>query len=140
MNLKAWSFQGSEIYSMVSKDQKENIICTKDECGETFYGRHTAQHPAALIPNNDKSLDPLRAKKTFVRKTFGHTAVSAIQASSLIFWIWQKEPKEKYPLQNSKAVGVKASQMEGGFSDSPMLQQAIKFTGAYIFSYFSSKT
>ena len=44
---------------MISKDQKENIICTKDECGETFYGRHTAQHPAAVIENNSKSLDPL---------------------------------------------------------------------------------
>ena len=39
---------------MISKDQKENIICTIDECGETFYGRHTAQHPAAVIINNNK--------------------------------------------------------------------------------------
>ena len=68
---------------MISKDQKENIICTIDECGETFYGRHTAQHPAAVIENNCKSLDPLRAKKTFVRKKLGHTVVSAIQASSV---------------------------------------------------------
>ena len=60
---------------MISKDQKENIICTIDECGETFYGRHTAQHPAAVIVNNNKSLDPLRAKKTFIRKKLGHTAV-----------------------------------------------------------------
>ena len=30
-----------------------------------------------------KSLDPLRAKKTFIRKKFGHTAVSAIKASSV---------------------------------------------------------
>ena len=29
-----------------------------------------------------KSLDPLRAKKTFIRKKLGHTAVSAIKASS----------------------------------------------------------
>ena len=28
-----------------------------------------------------KSLDPLRAKKTFIRKKLGHTAVSAIKAS-----------------------------------------------------------
>ena len=40
---------------MILKDQKENIICTKDECGETFYGRHTAQHPAAVKVNNNKS-------------------------------------------------------------------------------------
>ena len=46
-----------------------------------FYGRHTAQHPAAVIENNCKSLDPLRAKKIFVRKKLGHNAVSAIQAS-----------------------------------------------------------
>ena len=68
---------------MISKDQKENIICTIDECGETFYGRHTAQHPAAVIENNNKSLDPLRAKKTFIKKKLGHTAISAIQASSV---------------------------------------------------------
>ena len=30
-----------------------------------------------------KSLDPLKAKKTFVRKKLGHTAVSAIKASSV---------------------------------------------------------
>ena len=50
--------------------------------GETFYGRHTAQHPAAVIVNNNKSLDPLRAKKTFIRKKLGQTAVSGY--SSLI--------------------------------------------------------
>ena len=30
-----------------------------------------------------KGLDPLRAKKTFIRKKLGHTAVSAIKASSV---------------------------------------------------------
>ena len=30
-----------------------------------------------------KSLDPLRAKKTFIRKKLDHTVVSAIKASSL---------------------------------------------------------
>ena len=30
-----------------------------------------------------KSLDPLRAKKTFIRKKLGHTAVSATKASSV---------------------------------------------------------
>ena len=29
--------------------------------------------------NNKKSLDPLRAKKTFIRKKLGHTMVSAIK-------------------------------------------------------------
>ena len=50
---------------------------------ETFCGRLTAQHPATVIENNSKSLDPLRAKKTFIGKKLGHTAVSGIQASSL---------------------------------------------------------
>ena len=40
-----------------------------------------------------KSLDPLRAKKTFIRKKFGHTAVSA-KASSVTLKIWQKEPED----------------------------------------------
>ena len=68
---------------MISKGQNENIICIIVECGETFYGRHTAKHSAAVIVNNVKSLDPLRAKKTFIRKKLGQTAVSAIQASSV---------------------------------------------------------
>ena len=41
-----------------------------------------------------KSLDPLRAKKTFIRKKLGHTTVSAIKASSETLFIWQKEPEE----------------------------------------------
>ena len=39
------------------------------------------------------SLDPLRSKKIFIRKKLGHTAVSAIKASSVTLWSWQKEPK-----------------------------------------------
>ena len=31
-----------------------------------------------------KCLDPLRAKKTFIRKNLGHTMVSAIKASSTL--------------------------------------------------------
>ena len=41
-----------------------------------------------------KGLDPLRAKKTFIRKKLGHTMVSAIKASSVTLLIWQKEPEE----------------------------------------------
>ena len=41
-----------------------------------------------------KSLDPLRAKKRFIRKKLGHTAVSAIKASSVTLQIWQKEPED----------------------------------------------
>ena len=51
--------------------------------GRLFYGRHTSQHPAAVIANNNKNLDPLRGKNTFIRKKLGHTTVSAIQASSV---------------------------------------------------------
>ena len=32
---------------------------------------------------NNKKIDPLRANKTFIRKKLGHTAISAIQASSV---------------------------------------------------------
>ena len=41
-----------------------------------------------------KSLDPLRAKETFIRKKLGHTAVSAIKASSVTLKIWQKKPED----------------------------------------------
>ena len=41
-----------------------------------------------------KSLDPLRAKKTFIRKKLGHTMVSAINASTVTLKNWQKEPEE----------------------------------------------
>ena len=34
-----------------------------------------------------KSLDPLRAKKTFIRKKLGHTMVSAIKASSVTLYM-----------------------------------------------------
>ena len=38
--------------------------------------------------------DPLRAKKTFIKKKLGHTAVSAIKDSSVTLYIWQKKPEE----------------------------------------------
>ena len=41
-----------------------------------------------------KSLDSLRAKKTFIGKTLGRTMVSAVKASSVTLYIWQKEPEE----------------------------------------------
>ena len=53
-------FRVLRIYSMISKDQKLNIICTIDECGETFYGPHTTQHPAAVISNNNKKFGFIR--------------------------------------------------------------------------------
>ena len=54
MNLKDY-FRTLRIHSSISKYKKLNIICTKDECGETFYnrlyGRQTAQNqsPALVI-------------------------------------------------------------------------------------------
>ena len=47
-----------------------------------FYGRHTVQHPAAVITNDTKN-GYLREKKTFTRKQVGHSTVSAIQAPSV---------------------------------------------------------
>ena len=41
-----------------------------------------------------KSLDPLRAKKTFNRKKLSYTAVLASKASSVTLLTWQKEPEE----------------------------------------------
>ena len=41
-----------------------------------------------------KRLDPLRAKKTFIRKKLGHTAVSAFKASSVALLTGQKGPEE----------------------------------------------
>ena len=42
-----------------------------------------------------KSLDPSRAVQIFIRKKLGHSAVSAIRASSVTLEIWQMEPGEK---------------------------------------------
>ena len=46
------------------------------------------------MPMIIQSIDPLRAKKTFIRKKLGHTMVSAIKASSVTLLIWQKELEE----------------------------------------------
>ena len=51
------------IYSMILKDQKENIICTIDECRETFNGRHMAQHPAAVIVNSNEKFRSFKSQK-----------------------------------------------------------------------------
>ena len=42
-----------------------------DECGETFYGRHTAQHPAAVIRNNNKKLRSFKSKENMHKKEVG---------------------------------------------------------------------
>ena len=58
-----------------------------EECRLTFFA-------IVMPPIIMKSLDPLRAKKIFIRKKLGHTAVSAIKASSVTLQTWQKEPVE----------------------------------------------
>ena len=47
------------------------IICTIDECGETFYGRHTAQHPAAVIRNDNKKFRSFKSKENIHKKEVG---------------------------------------------------------------------
>ena len=44
------------------------------------FGNKTVDHLLQIIV---KSLDPLRAKETFIRKKLCHTMVSAIKASSV---------------------------------------------------------
>ena len=56
---------------MISKDQRYNIICTIDECGETFYGRHMAQHPAAVTTNNNEKFRSLKSKENIHKKEVG---------------------------------------------------------------------
>ena len=75
---------------MISKDQKKNIICTIDECGETFYGRHTAQHPAAVIRNNNKKFRSFKSKENWfqeVTESSEDTVRECLEGS--------KEPKNK---------------------------------------------
>ena len=57
--------------------------------------------------NNNKSLDPLRAKKTYIRKKLGHTVDSAIRVSSVTLSIWQKGARGKEPKDKPLPPGVK---------------------------------
>ena len=45
-----------------------DVICTIDECGETFYDCHTAQHPAAVIRNNSKKFRSFKSKENIHKK------------------------------------------------------------------------
>ena len=71
---------------MISKDQKENMICTIDECGETFYGRHTAEHPAAVRANNNKKFRSFKSKENNHKKEVWSIlhGFGSIQASSVL--------------------------------------------------------
>ena len=51
--------------SQISKDQKENIICTMDDVRGDFLGPPHGTTPAAVIANKIKLLDPLEAVKKF---------------------------------------------------------------------------
>ena len=42
-----------------------------DECGETFYGRHTAQHPAAVTTNNNEKFRSFKSKENMHKKEVG---------------------------------------------------------------------
>ena len=42
-----------------------------DECGETFYGRHTAQHPAAVIANNNEKFRSFKSRENIHKKEVG---------------------------------------------------------------------
>ena len=59
--------------SLISKDKKENIICTMDDVRGDILGPPHGTTPAAVIAYKMK----LRSfKSTFMRKGIGHTAVS----------------------------------------------------------------
>ena len=62
--------------SLISKDKKENIICTMYDVRGDFLGPPHGTTPAAVIANK-KNLDPLRAVNTSMSKGMGHIAVSA---------------------------------------------------------------
>ena len=56
---------------MISKNTKVKYNLTIDECGETFYGRHTAQNPAAVIRNNNKKSISFKSKENIHKKEVG---------------------------------------------------------------------
>ena len=68
----------------ISKDKNRSDIGTLDSNGfPNVMMQAKAVCRIFSIQIIMKSLDPLRAKKIFIRKKLGHTAVSAIKASSL---------------------------------------------------------
>ena len=64
------------IPSLISKDQKENIICTLNDVRGDFVRPPHGTTPAAVKANkSDRGL--LKAVNILMRKVMGHTAVSA---------------------------------------------------------------
>ena len=51
------------IYFLISKDRKKNIICIMDDLLGDFLGPPHSTIPVPLIANKIKSLDPLKATK-----------------------------------------------------------------------------
>ena len=55
---------------MISKDQKENVICTMDDIRRYVLGPPLGTPPAAVIANKNKT-DPLKAVNILMRKGMG---------------------------------------------------------------------
>ena len=62
------------IPSLISKDHKENIICTIDDVRGDFLGPPHGTTPAAVIANKTEIL---KAVSILMRKVMNNTAVSA---------------------------------------------------------------
>ena len=62
--------------SLISKDQKENIICTMDDVRGDFLRPPHGTTPAVVITNKYK-LRSLKSSEHINEKGVGHTAVSA---------------------------------------------------------------
>ena len=71
MNLNVRLFLSSQNIFHDLKGPNLNIICTIDECGETFYGRHTAQQAAAVIRNDNKKFRSFKSKENIHKKEVG---------------------------------------------------------------------
>ena len=86
-----------EDYSInISVRKKSNISSETAETVNFHFSHYKTMGTISCHRNQIimKSLDPLRAKKIFIRTKLGHTAVSAIKASSVTLYTWQKEPVE----------------------------------------------
>ena len=71
----------------ICENKDADQLCGKHEADQRLCFRDIDSTIPLLLKSEIsiiiKSLDPLRAKKTFIRKKLGHTMVSAIKASSV---------------------------------------------------------
>ena len=67
----------------------DNDICSKaiEHHAITLHFGERFSAPRKFALYNNKKLDPLRAKKTIIRKKLGHTVVSAIKTVRMSIWI-----------------------------------------------------